>query len=147
MHANDFISCIGKLDDTPEVQALLAALGVTKKPKMPKDDNEARVELPKQGLSLVFEPGNPKSSRLVLTAVQFLSDANEGYTSFQGTLPGNLLSSDSQAEARAKLGKTGKSKKAFRLDRWTFDGLDWTVEYAKNDLRVDAVTVHLPVKA
>ena len=33
MHANDFVSCIGKLDDTPEVQALLAALGVTKKPQ------------------------------------------------------------------------------------------------------------------
>lgn len=147
MHANDFVSCIGKPEDAPEVQALLAALGVTKKLKMPKDDIEARLDLPKQGLSLIFEPENPKSSRLVLTATQFLSDAHEDYKSFQGTLPGNLLFSDSQAEAHAKLGKPGRSKKAFRLDAWTFDGLDLTVEYAKKDLRIGAITVQLPVKA
>lgn len=147
MHANDFISCVGKPEDAPEVRALLAALGVTKKVKMPKDDIEARVDLPRQGLSLIFEPEGPKSSRLVFSAVQFLSDSNEGYKSFKGTLPHNLLFSDAQAEARAKLGKPGESKKAFRLDRWKLDGLKLTVEYAKTDLRIGAITVESPPKA
>lgn len=146
MHSNDFVSCLGKPEDAPEVQSLLTALGVTKKLKMPKDDIEARVDLPKQGLALIFEPEGPKSSRLVLNGLQFYSDAEKGYKSFQGELPGKLLFSDSQAEVHAKLGKPVESKKAFRLDRWKPKGLLLTVEYAKEDHRIAVVAVELPLK-
>jgi hypothetical protein len=143
MHCNDFIFCLRKPADAPEVQSLLAAVGFTKVLKMPKDDIEARADLPKQGLSMIFEPEGPKSSRLVFTGVQFFSDAEQGYKCFAGELPGNVLFSDSQDEVHAKLGKPGESKKAMRLDGWKFDGLLLTVEYAK-DKRIAMIAVEVP---
>ena len=146
MHSNDFIAALGKGEETPEVQRIFSAFGVTKKLKMPRDDIEARVDLPKDGLSLVFEPEGPKTSRLLFTAVQFLSDAEQGYKSFTGGLPGNLAFTDTQAEVHAKLGKPAESKKAFRLDRWKPNGTKLTVEYGKDDPRIGVITVELDRK-
>lgn len=147
MDSNELIACIGKPEDSPEVKNMLAAVGVTKKLKMPKDDIEARADLPKQGLSLIFEPESRKSSLLLLTGVQFFSDAEQGFKTFQGTLPGNLLFSDSQTEVHAKLGKPFETKKAMRIDGWKFDRLLLTVEYAKKDHRIAMVAVEIPPKS
>lgn len=146
MDSNEFVACIGKPDESPEVQRILTALGVTKKLKMPKDDIEARVDLPKKGLSLIFEPAGTKTSQLLFTGVQFFSDAEQGYASFQGALPGNVLMSDSQAEVHAKLGKPFETKKAMRIDGWKLDGLLLTVEYAKKDHRIAMIAVEVPPK-
>lgn len=146
MNSSDFIACLGKRDDSPEVAKVLAAVGVTKKLKMPKDDIEARADLPKLGLSLIFKPEGPKSSVLIFQAVQFLSDAEKGYKSFAGALPNQLLLADTQTEVRAKLGKPSETKPALRLDRWKAADHVMTIEYAKEDRRIGAITVHIPLK-
>jgi len=146
MDSQEFIACIGKPEEAAEVQTMLTAVGHTKKLKMPKDDIEARVDLPKQGISLIFEPAGPKTSQLVFTGVQFFSDAEQGYKNFQGALPGNVLLSDGQAEVHAKLGKPVETKKAMRIDGWKLNGLLLTVEYAKKDLRIAMVAVEVPPK-
>lgn len=146
MQSNDFIAAIGKPEESPEVQAIFATLGITKKLKMPKDDIEARVSLPKKGLDLIFEPEGPKSSRLLFTAVQFYSAMESGYTAFAGALPGGLTFADRQTEALAKLGKPVESKKLFRLDRWKPKGLKMTVEYGKDDPRISVITVERDTK-
>lgn len=43
---------------------------------------EARIDLPEQGLSLIFLPEGPKTGKLALAAVQFVSDAEEGFKTF-----------------------------------------------------------------
>lgn len=146
MNSNEFIACIGKAEESPEVQEMLAAVGVTKKLKMPKDDIEARADLPKQGLSLIFEPEGHKSSRLIFTGVQFFSDAEQGFITYPGVLPGNVLFTDSQVEVHAKLGKPLEVNKAMRIDGWKFDGLLLTVEYTKKDHRIAMIAVEIPPK-
>jgi hypothetical protein len=147
MDSNDFIAHLGKAYDAPEVQRLLAAVGVTKKLKMPKDDIEARADLPKLGLSLIFKPEGPKSSVLIFQAAMFLSNDNKGYTSYSGALPAQLLWTDKPAEVRVKLGKPTESKAALRLDRWTTPDQILTIEYAKESKRIHCVTVHIPKTA
>ena len=144
MGSRELIARLRKTDDSPEISGLLSTLGVTKKPKMPRGDIEARVDLPKKGLCLIFKPEGAKSSKLLLVAVQFYSDAEKGYTSYQGELPGDLLLSDTQVEVRKKLGKPTESKKEFRLDRWKSEGLVTTVEYSKQDGRIAVLSLHLP---
>jgi hypothetical protein len=70
MKAREFSVCIGKFDNAPEIQRLLAQIAAAKKLKMPKDSLNARINLPAQGLSLVFKSEGPKSSRLVLPQTQ-----------------------------------------------------------------------------
>jgi|GEM_PF-2261355 len=146
MDSDDFIACIGKPQDAPEVQRMLQAVGVTKTLRMPRDDIEARVDLGKDGLSLIFKPEDPKSSLLVFNAVQFISDAEKGFTSFAGTLPRQLLFSDTQAQAHAKLGKPFDARPKLRRDIWKLDGLRLAIKYAKDDGRIAIVTVHLPLQ-
>jgi hypothetical protein len=144
MKTEDFITCLRKSDDSPEITALLTRLGVKKKPKMPKDDIEARINLPKQGLSLIFLPEGPKTGKLALAAVQFVSDAEEGFKTFAGALPDKLQFGDTQADVIKKLGKPSESKKKFRLDRWKTKTLVTTADYSKKDLRLSLLTVHAP---
>ena len=144
MDSDQILDCLGKPEPAPEVQHLLRTLGVVNKLRMPKDDIEARAELPEQGLSLIFKPTGPKSSVLFFQAVQFFSDAEDGYKNFAGALPDQLQLTDSQAEVRAKLGKPTETKAAFRLDRWKKPGRITTIEYAKKSGRIGAITVHVP---
>jgi hypothetical protein len=147
MDSNEFIECIGKPEDAPEVQSMLSTVGVTKKMKIPRDDIEARADLPAHGLSLIFKPEDARSSRVTFNAVQFISDAEKGYTSFSGALPRGLLFSDTQAEARKKLGKPHESKPALRRDIWKFEQLRLAIKYAKEAPHtVAVVTVHQPLK-
>jgi len=147
MDSQDFVACIGKPEDAPEVQRMLAAVGVTTKLKMPKDDIEARLSLTKQGLTLIFKPEGPKSSRLIFNAVMFVSDAEEGYSTYAGVLPDGLLFSDTARGAHAKLGTPSISKPKLRRDIWERAGMRLSINYAKAEpQRVAVVTVHLPPK-
>lgn len=147
MDSSEFIDCIGKAEDTPEVRQMLVAVGVTKKLKKPKDDIEARADLPALGLSLIFKPEGPKSSLLIFNAVQFVSSAEQGYTSFSGALPAQLLFSDGQSEAHAKLGTPLVVKPALRRDIWQFKDLRLAIKYAKDaPHRIAVITVHQPQK-
>jgi hypothetical protein len=144
MDSDQIIACLGKLEPATEVQQLLRALGVVKKLRMPKDDIEARADLPELGLSLIFKPSSPKSSVLFFQAVQFFSDMEDGYKNFAGALPNQLQLTDTQTEVRSKLGRPTETKAAFRLDRWMSPDRITTIEYAKKSGRISAVTVHVP---
>jgi len=144
MDSDAFISCVGEPEDSNEVQRLLASVGVTKKLRVPRDDIEARVDLPKLGLSLIFEPEGAKTSRLIFTGVQFFSDTEKGYTNFSGTLPGGITFADTQREVHAKLGKPALTKKSLRYDAWKPEGKLLTVEYAKGSGKVAMVSFELP---
>jgi hypothetical protein len=144
MNSKEIIACLRKVDDSPDVAELLTTLNVKKKLRIPKDDIEARIDLPKQGLSLIFKPAGSKTSELIFTAVQFFSDSEEGYVNFQGELPCNLLFSDTQTEVRKKLGKPVESLKQRRRDRWEREGLVLTVKYSQEDGRVAMISFHVP---
>jgi hypothetical protein len=141
MNSQDFLACLRKTDESPEINRLLSGLHVNKKPKVPRGDIEARIDLPKQGLSVIFKPVDPKSSKLAFVAVQFFSDAEQGYKSFDGTLPEKLSFSDNAADVRKKLGKPTESKKEFRLERWKSKDHVLTVEYSKDD-RIALISYH-----
>lgn len=143
MKTEDLIACLRKTDDSPEIVALLAQLGVKKKPKMPRDDIDARVDLLKQGLTLIFKPEGPKSSKLALVALQFVSEDEEDYETYAGTLPDKLQFGDTQAEVIKKMGKPTESKKPLRWDRWKTKTLVKTASYTK-ELRLKLLTVHAP---
>lgn len=66
MHCNDFIFCPRQPADASAVMSLLASLGMTKSLKIPKDDIEACVSLPKRGLSLIVEPEGPQIARIAV---------------------------------------------------------------------------------
>lgn len=147
MDSSEFIACIGKHEDDPAVQRILAAVGFTKKLRMPKDDIDVRASLPKLGLSLIFEPEGPKSSRLLLSAVKFISSFEKGNTTFAGALPANLLFSDLRPQAHAKLGPPQDGDLDLRLDIWNLGDLKLAIKYAKDAPQpVGVVTVQLPPK-
>jgi hypothetical protein len=144
MDSKAIIGCLGKTDDSPEVVKLLAGLGVKKKPKIPHDDIDARIDILKQGLSLVFEPREPKSSKLTFSAVQFFSGADEGFDKYTGILPNNLFFSDTQAEVRKKLGKPSDTMKELWQDIWEPEGLLMTVEYSGKGGQITMVAFDVP---
>ena len=145
MNSQEVIDCIGKSEESSEVQRLFAALKFTKKLKMPKDDIDVRAEFPKLGLSLIFKPESPKSSRLIMSAAKFVSSAEKGNTSFQGDLPGQLAFSDIQADAREKLGPPVDGDPDLRLDIWSFGKLRLAIKYAKAaPSPIAVITVQLP---
>ena len=148
MDQTTIVSCIGKAEDAPDVQQVLAALGATKKLKMPPDDIDVRHSLHDQGLCLVFKPEGPKSSRLILNAVQFVSSCEEGYSTFAGALPGGLSFSDGPPQANAKLGEPFFSKPKLRREIWNYGVLQLAVNYSRQEpQRIAVVTVELPPKA
>jgi hypothetical protein len=147
MDGNEFVACIGKPEEAPEVQKLLAAAGVTKKLKMPKGDIEARADLPKQGLSLIFKPEGPKSSLLIFNAAQFFSGAGQHYKRFAGALPAELEFSDTPAEARKKLGKPFKSLPRLGRDIWKRGELQFAITFTDEAPRgIAELTVFVPSK-
>ncbi|GAA0754579.1 hypothetical protein LRH25_28920 [Ideonella azotifigens] len=106
MNAEDFLFYLGKTDDTEDIKMLLAQLGVKKHPKVRRGDIDVYVELPKKGVTLVFElPEDGKTSLLSLTDVQLYAGLPMQDTDkFPGSLPEGLEFSDSCDEARRKLG-------------------------------------------
>ncbi|HEX3696359.1 MAG TPA: hypothetical protein VH374_13335 [Polyangia bacterium] len=145
MDSSDFEPCLGKTDDAPEVVQLLSTLGVTKKLKPPKGGEDLTVELKKAGVVLVFGPHDVKSSKMKLIEVQFYSDAEEGYKTFAGKLPGGLTFTDKQDDARRKLGKPARSKKEFRYDAWKAGPLELIATFSKKDGRIEQVQLGLPL--
>jgi hypothetical protein len=130
MDASQFESCLGMTEDAPEVKVMLAELGIVKKLKLSSEGN-VRLRLDGHGLLLTFRPIEPRSSILKFNGVQFYSDAEEGFTTYAGILPGGLAFNDTSKQARAKLGKPTEIMKDFRLDHWISDGRQTTVRYRK----------------
>lgn len=142
---DEYVSCIGKAEDAPEVQKLLASLGIFTKLKMPQDDIDVRHRLPELGISLIFKPEGPQSSRLICNAVQFISDTEHGYTTFAGDLPAQLQFSDGPVEVHVKLGAPHIAKPKLRLDIWQLQGLRLAINYTKDQPHhISVLTIQLP---
>jgi hypothetical protein len=147
MDSDELIACIGKAEDSPEVKKVLAGLGITTRLKMPKDDIDVRHVLRNRGLTLVFKPESAKSSRLLLTAVLFISSAEEGFASFAGALPAGLELTDQRPQVHAKLGAPLIEKPKLRRDIWALGELRLAIKYAKDDPhRIAVITVHSPLE-
>jgi hypothetical protein len=148
MDSTEFTAAIGKPEESPQVQQLLTAIGWTKKLKMPNDDIDVRAAAPNLGVTMIFEPEAPKSSRLIFSAVQFISDAEKGHKRFGGKLPAKLTFSDLKAEAIAKLGSPEDDDDDMRLTIWRFGGLKLAIDFAvKEPHPVGVITVQLPPKS
>lgn len=144
-NSEDFRTCLGLSDEAPNVVRLLTALELRKKVRVPRGETQAFVALPKKGVCLVFEPEGPKTSRLTLIAAQLYSDAEAGFTRYPGTLPGGLDFSDSQAAARAKMGKPTEVNRSLRLDVWERDEYVVVATYTRDLKRIAMITLQRPV--
>ena len=145
MDASELESCLGKVEDSPEVVQLLTSLGVKKGLKHSRD-GDTYVERPELGLVLVFKPVGPKSSKFKLMEIQFNSDTEKGYTNFSGTLPNNVKWNDTQEEVRKKLGKPTKAMKEFHLDHWIKGNRRLSVEYRKSFSSIANVALGFPIE-
>lgn len=134
MNADDFLSYLGKTDDAQDIKDLLARLGVKKHPKVKRGDTDVYVELPKQGLVLIFElPEEGKTSLLTLADVQFYAGLPmQDSDRFPGTLPEGLVFEDSRDEARRKLGPPDDSVDSSGIDTWEREGHSLILEYRRD---------------
>ena len=146
MNADDFVPFVGKTDDTQEIKDLLARLGVKKHPRVKRGDTDAYVELPKQGLVLVFElPEQGKTSVLTLADVQFYAGLPmQDSDRFPGVLPAGLLFEDSRDAVRAKLGAPDEAIDARRIDTWRRGAQELVVEYRKDLSSISLVHLGVP---
>jgi hypothetical protein len=147
MNADDFVPFLGKLDGSPDIAKLLTSLGVKKQPKLKKGDLYVYVQLPKDGLVLVFrESDDPKSSQTFLAGVQMYSDEEDGFKTFAGELPKEVGFDDTKAEVRKKLGKPTRSKDQLRTDYWDRKGHVLSVEYSRATGKVQTMDLSVPLK-
>jgi hypothetical protein len=145
MDAPEFVACIGKTDDTPEVIKLLSDVGVAKKLKPSRDGTDVDVALKTLGIMMVFRGLDAKSSKLTLWGVQFYLNEG-GYKPFKGALPQGLVFGDSRADVKGKLGKPLRAIKAIRRETWAIGNQELTVAYGKLDDRLSIVFQNLPIK-
>ncbi|SDY68054.1 hypothetical protein [Herbiconiux ginsengi] len=115
-----FEACLGRPVDSPDVERLLADLGLTVLPQL-SSEGYARVELPDRGVIMSFRPEAATNSRLKLTGIQFYS-AVDGFTAYAGPLPRGLTFTDDRDEVLRKLGAPTRSMPDFHLDNWVTDG-------------------------
>jgi hypothetical protein len=145
MDSSDYVACIRKAADAPEAQRALAAVGFTEKLTMPEDDIDARVDAPEHGLSLIFKPESEISGGLIVTAVKFYSDREDGFTAFQGALPSGLSFSDTRTEVLKKLGEPRDAMPELRRDIWQWNDLQLAIKYAKAAPgQLAVITVEVP---
>jgi hypothetical protein len=84
---------------------------------------------------------------LILSAAQFVSDAEEGFKSFSGPLPGNLKFTDLKADAVKKLGTPDDEDDDLRLAIWKLGELMLAIDFALLEPHpVGVVTVQVPAK-
>ncbi len=146
MNAEDFIPYIGKTDDTSEIKTLLDNLGIKKHPKLKKGDTDVYVEIPDQGIVLIFElPENEKTSLLTLADVQLYSGfPNQGAGTFFGDLPSGIEFSDSRKNIIKKLGNPSMSNEEMMIDFWNFPNHSIIIEYLKNYTGIALLHISLP---
>lgn len=146
MDFDEIATCVGKDENQPEIVRLLAYVSYQKKLKLPKDDVKLRLNFAPLGLSLIFRPQGRKSSLLVLNAAQAVSDAEAGFKTFPGKLPGGIEFGETQAQVITKLGKPSSSENDMRYDSWRLaDKKTLRVQYSKLGMKLTFVTVELPV--
>jgi hypothetical protein len=145
MDLNGVVRYLGHTADSAEVTALLNDLGVTKTPRLKRGELYEYVQLPKKGLVLAFEASQePKTSKLMLTAVQVYSSAEKGFTNYGGALPEGIKFSDGREDVRQRLGSPTESDG--REDTWERKGYNLIVQYTTDESAVQMLHLALPVE-
>lgn len=154
MDSRSIISLLGSRSGDPRVEALFEQLEVADRPTLAPGEFDAYVEAMRKGVSLVFEDeaylkdeDTPLGrSPLVLVGAFFYSEGHEGFSEFEGDLPGGVTFSDSRDEVLGKLGQPEwkKEKKGVVIrERWPLDEHKLLVEYAPESGSVSLVTCEL----
>lgn len=150
MDANDLIPYLGRSDDDPDLKALLTRLGIDKPPKLKKGSAFVNMLASSHGIGLMFEPERPKSSRLVLTILQFyVGSAMQGTSPYEGALPWGLQFSDPRESVIQKLGppnETEDDDDDLGIELWTVDKLEVTVEFREDPPGIAVFEVGIPIQ-
>jgi hypothetical protein len=152
MDMGTWIQLLGKSQDDPAVKAALAAAGVKKIPKLPKDDLNVIFDLKGHGLSLRMtdeawlkrlKDQDIGEGPLILTVVNAYFVRKKNKDLYTGALPYKLAASMTRADVRKTLGPPAESGADIPYDIWLRDGLEVTAGYT-DDLNLKHFKVELP---
>ena len=141
MNADEFVPCLGKTDDHPDILRLLARLGAKKPAKVPRGSTEVRVEVRQLGIELVFEPiDDNRRHGLTFARVIFHGKGKPG----AGALPFGLAFSDSRKDARKKVGPPMHINDDLDRDVWHYQTHTMTADYARGRGSIMALSLSTP---
>ena len=141
MNADEFVPCLGKTDDHPDILRLLARLGSKKPAKLPRGSTEVRVDVRHLGIEMVFEPvDDNRRHGLTFARVVFHGKPMRG----GGALPFGLTFGDSRKEARKKVGPPMSISDELNRDAWDYQTHTMIADYARDRGRIMALTLSTP---
>jgi hypothetical protein len=143
MDAQQIISLLGSYAGDPRLEAFLTTLNVTARPKLPKGEFTAYLEMKQEGVSLIFrdeaylkrEKKPLGRSPLVLVGAHFYSEGHDGYAEFKGDLPHGLTLSDSRNDIIRKMGESTQKRErdgVVRNEQWSLPDYRVGVTYSKD---------------
>ncbi|HEY9199450.1 MAG TPA: hypothetical protein VIR60_08790 [Gammaproteobacteria bacterium] len=146
--------CIG--EPALRVGLLREQVDISKCPPLPEGEYRTYLEMPDQGVSLVFTDeamflGKGQqaigSGPLFFSGLFLYSQGKDGYDQFRGQLPEGLEFADSRATVLAKLGEPSwqrkKSDGSVAAERWERSGKRLHITYT-NDARIEIISVQVP---
>lgn len=122
-----FEDVVGKQANADSVVQCLAAFGFADRVNIPRNETDVYLNREDQGISFLFKDERYiaeqngvdfPSDAPVLTAIFLYGPGDDEFSEYKGALPGGLSFSDSQAQARAKLGPPAKFNEARGLEIW-----------------------------
>lgn len=152
MDMGTWVELLGKSQDDPAVKAALAAAGVKKIPKLPKDDYSVIFDIKGHGLALEMsdeawlkrlKDRDIGEGPLILTSVDAYFVRPKSKDLYKGALPYKLAASVTQADLRKKFGPPAKSGDDIPFDIWLRDGLEVTAGYT-HDLKLEHFQLKVP---
>jgi len=142
MNADEFVPCLGKTDDHPDILRLLARLGAKKPAKLPRGSTEVRVDVRHLGIEMVFEPiGDNRRHGLTFARVICHGKDKPGV----GALPFGLTFNDSRKDARKKVGPPMSSSDDLNRDAWDYQTHTMTADYARGRGSIMALSLSMPL--
>jgi hypothetical protein len=152
MDMGTWIDLLGKSQDDSAVKAALAAAGVKKVPKLPKDDLSVIFDLKGHGLALEMsdeawlkrlKDQDIGEGPLILTSVDAYFVRKKSKDVYKGALPYKLAADVTKAELRKKFGRPARTGDDIPYDIWVRDGLEVTAGYT-DDLGLEHFEVKVP---
>jgi len=141
MNADEFVHCLGKTDDHPDILRLLARLGAKKPAKVPRGSTEVRVEVRPLGIEMLFKPiDDNRRHGLTFASVVFHGNGKPG----AGALPFGLSFSDSRKDARKKVGPPMYISDELNRDAWDYQTHTMTADYARGRGRIMVLSLSMP---
>lgn len=144
MSYKDWAALFGRTTIDPVILAKLTQAGVTKRPVVPKQSTDVRVDIP--GITLVFKSANlfpnvdaGSGVGVLNEIILFLESKSQG--TYNGELPFDLQRTNSQTELRSRFGEPFLTNTTFNWDKWEIDGRILHAKYGENLDRLVMVTL------